>query len=329
MTKLHWGLLGTAKINRQLIPALRASERGELTAVASRDAAKAAAYADEWGIPKTFASYEAMLASPDVDVVYISLPNGLHAEWAIKCLEAGKHVLVEKPFALSVAEVDKVVNAVGRTGKVAVEAFMYRHHPQILKIKELVESGELGTIHLVKGAFSFNLTREEDPRLDPTMGGGSLWDVGCYPLSLAQYVYGDKPVEVFGWQTVNDQGVDLVFSGQMRYAKGGLAQFDSGFAMPYRTYIEVVGSTGALSTRPFRPDGNYPGNVTLVINRGDHEETITVANPPLYSGEVEDLHDAILEGQPTRISLSESRNHIATIYALYDSARSGKPVSIS
>jgi predicted dehydrogenase len=330
MTKLRWGLLSTAKINRQLIPALRASERGELAAVASRDLAKAQAYAQEWRIPQAFGSYEALLASNEIDIVYISLPNGLHAEWAVKCLAAGKHVLVEKPFALTVADVDSVIDAAKRTGKVAVEAFMYRHQPQILKIKELVESGALGTISLVRGSFSFFLTNEDDPRLNPAMGGGSLWDVGCYPVSLAQHIYGDKPQEVFAWQQTDSTGIDLTFTGQLRYAQGGLAQIDSGFRALYRTQVEVVGTTGTLTTRPFRPDLNYNGEVALTLNRGDRDEIIYVPNNPLlFAAEVEDLHTAILTGQPPRISLTESRNHVATLVALYQSARSGQPVTLS
>jgi D-xylose 1-dehydrogenase (NADP+, D-xylono-1,5-lactone-forming) len=326
MTKLHWGLLSTANINRQLIPPIRASARGELTAVASRDAAKSAEYAKTWDIPKAFDSYESMLAAPDVDVVYIGLPNNMHAEWAIKSMEAGKHVLLEKPFALNLAEVDQVIETSKRTGKVVIEAFMYRYSPQLLKIKEVIESGALGEINAVKASFTFYLDEEVNVRLMPETGGGSLWDVGCYPVSICQYVMGDKPIEVFGRQQTNAAGVDLTFLGQMRYANGKLGQFDCGFRTPYRTYVEVLGTKGSLSTRPFRPDANYTGEATLHINRGDREEIISVPNPPLYIGEVEDMHDAILEGKAQRVTLAETRNHIATICALYDSAKSGQPV---
>ncbi len=329
MTKIRWGLLSTANINRQRIPPLRASARGELVAVASRDAAKAQAYAQTWNIPKAFDSYEAMLASSDVDAVYIGLPNNLHAEWAIKSMEAGKHVLLEKPFALTLAEVDSVIEASKRTGKTVIEAFMYRYSPQVLKIKELIQSGALGEINAVKASFTFYLDKEVDVRLDPATGGGSLWDVGCYPVSIAQYLMGDKPVEVFGRQQLGPSGVDLTFLGQMRYANGRLAQFDCGFHTPYRTFVEVLGTTGSLSTRPFRPDGNYPGDVPIVINRGDREELLTVPNPPLYVGEVEDLHDAILTNKQPLVTLAETRNHIATICALYESARTGQPVILS
>src|SRR5215213_7800528 len=174
---LNWGLLSTARINKALITPLRASKRNKLAAVASRSQENADAYAKEKKIPRAHGSYEAMLADPEIDVVYISLPNHLHAEWSIKSVEAGKHVLCEKPLALSVEDVDEIQSAARKHGRIVMEAFMYRHHPQTLKVQELVTSGSLGMVKLVRGSFSFVLSGEEDIRLlDPTMGGGSIWD---------------------------------------------------------------------------------------------------------------------------------------------------------
>jgi len=329
--KLRWGLLSTARINRAVIPPIRASARGELVAVASREAAKAEAYAKEWDIPKAFGSYEDMLASDDVDVVYISLPNGLHAEWAIKCVEAGKHVLLEKPFTITIEEADWVIAAARRTGKVVAEAFMYRHHPQTLKVKELVEGGAIGSVQLVRGSFTFTIVGGRDPRLDPTMGGGSLWDVGCYPISLAQYIFGSRPQEVFGWQVTNSSGTDGTFVGQMQYEGPRLAQFDCGFRSPFRTHAEIVGKGGTITlTMPFKPDENAGISLMRVDPQtGDATtEAVTVEPQSLYTGEVEDMHDAILKGKPPRVSLAESRDHIATIWALYESAQHGRPVAV-
>jgi predicted dehydrogenase len=323
--KLRWGLLSTARINRALIPPIRASARGELAAVASRDLAKAEAYANEWNIPKAYGSYEALLAA-NVDVIYISLPNGLHAEWAVKCVEAGKHVLVEKPFALTVADVDKMADAARRTGKVMAEAFMYRHHPQTLKAKELVESGAIGEALLVRASFTFNLTRAVDVRLDPTLGGGSLWDVGCYPISLVQYIFDGPPVEVVGWQKPDSTGVDGSFVGQLRYSGDKFAQFDCGLRVPFRAHAEIVGREGAMTlTQPFKPDATSK----LILRRNDADEVVPVAERQLYEGEVEDMHDAILNDKPPRVSLAESRGHIAAIVALYESAQTGKPVRLA
>jgi xylose dehydrogenase (NAD/NADP) len=235
MASLRWGLLSTARINYRVIPAIREGARSELTAVASRTLDRAQAYADEWKIPRALGSYEALLGDPDVDVIYISLPNSLHAEWTVRALEAGKHVLCEKPLALSVDDVDRIQAAATRASRVAAEAFMYRHHPLTHAVEAIVRSGRLGAIHLFKGAFTFPLTREGDVRLDPALGGGSLWDVGCYPVSYSCLLANAAPVEVFGWQRTTAAGVDLEFAGMMRFADGSVAQFDSGFMGPLRS----------------------------------------------------------------------------------------------
>jgi D-xylose 1-dehydrogenase (NADP+, D-xylono-1,5-lactone-forming) len=321
--KLRWGLLSTARINRALIPIIRASPRGELVAVASRDAARAGAYAKEWNIPKHYGSYEAMLATDDIDIVYLSLPNGLHAEWTIKSVQAGKHVLVEKPFALTAQEVYEMADAAHQAGRVIAEAFMYRHHPQTLQIKQLVDEGAIGEVVLVHASFTFMLTREVDVRLDPEMGGGSLWDVGCYPVSLAQYIYGAQPVRVTGWQTLDSTGTDGTFVGMMDYGGGRFAQFDCGFRAPYRTHAEILGTRGLLTLPdPFK----HQADTGILLRRGDKEERLTPVQRPLYEGEVEDMHDALLLGTPSRVTLNESRMHIATLQALYESARRGQPV---
>ena len=217
---LRWGLLSTARINRLVIPAIRASARSELTTVASRSLEKGRAYAAEWGIPRVLGSYEALLDDPEIDVVYIALPNSLHVDWTIRALAAGKHVLCEKPLALDVADVDRVAAAAARAGRTATEGFMYRHQPLTHAVEAVVRSGRLGMIRGIKGAFTFPLTREGDVRLDPALGGGSLWDVGCYPVSYACLVAGEAPSEVFGWQQTSASGVDLEFAGMLRFANG-------------------------------------------------------------------------------------------------------------
>jgi predicted dehydrogenase len=224
MSRLRWGLLSTARINRMVIPAIRASARSELTTVASRTLDRAEAYAGEWKIPRALASYEAMLADPAIDVVYIALPNSLHVEWTVRALDAGKHVLCEKPLALTVADVDRVQAAATRASRVAAEAFMYRHHPLTAAAAAIVNGGRLGRVHEYKGAFSFPLTREGDVRLDPALGGGSLWDVGCYPVSYTCFLTGTAPVEVFGWQQSSASGVDLQFAGMMRSTPASTAR---------------------------------------------------------------------------------------------------------
>lgn len=318
---LKWGLLSTARINRALIPVLKSSKRNELAAVGSRDSGKAQAYAREWGIPKAVGTYEALLSDPEIDVIYNPLPNSLHAEWSIKALEAGKHVLCEKPLAMSAAEVDAMTQAAQENKRVLAEALMYRHHPQTRRIKELVDTGRLGKLRMIKGGFTFNLNRPEDVRLKAELGGGSVWDLGSYPISFARLMAGAEPVEVFGWQELQG-GVDVTFAGQVRFPDGLIAQFDCGFRTQQRQYMELAGSEGALSiTTPFKPGLDEK----LEIHRGDEIEPVIIRGQQLYEGEVEDMADAVLKGQATRVSLADSRGTVATIEALLRSARTGRP----
>jgi xylose dehydrogenase (NAD/NADP) len=325
MSRLRWGLLSTARINRVIIPAIRASARSEVTTVASRTPDRAHAYAAEWKIPRALGSYEALLADPEIDVIYISLPNSFHVEWTVRALDAGKHVLCEKPLALTVEEVDRVQATATRASRVATEAFMYRHHPLTRAAEAIVKSGRLGAVRGFKGAFTFPLTRENDVRLDPALGGGSLWDVGCYPVSYACFLAGEAPVEVFGWQHSSVSGVDLEFAGMMRFADGSIAQFDSGFLGPLRAEMEVVGTTAALRIkRPFRTDEMS----RLLLTTGDDTETLPFDPEPAFAGEIADMESAALDGRPPRIPLSESRRTVQTIRALYDSARRGAPSGV-
>jgi predicted dehydrogenase len=324
---LKWGLLSTAAINRAVIAPLRMSPRNQLVAVASRQQARAEEYAAHWGIPRALGSYEAMLSDPEIDVVYISLPNSLHAEWTIKAAMAGKHVLCEKPLAISVEEVDAVKAAATKAGVVVAEAFMYRHHPQTLKVQEMVSGAEIGQLRVIRGGFTFNIGNPDDVRLNPQLGGGSIWDVGCYPISYARAVMGADPVQVFGWQVTGASGVDEVFVGQMCFADGAYAQFDCGFRAPERMLMEFVGSAGTITLRnAFKP--GLDGEIML-CREGGNPEPIAIAGQELYLGEIEDMADAIVFGKAPRISLADSRANVATIVALLESARQGRPSPLS
>lgn len=323
---LNWGLLSTAKINRALIKPLRASKRTRLLGVASRSQSSADAYAREWNIPRAYGSYEALLADPEIDVIYNPLPNHLHAEWTVRALRAGKHVLCEKPLALTLDEVDAIISATRETGKAAVEAFMYRHHPQTLKVKEVVDGGAIGQLQLIKGAFTFILTREGNYRFVKEFGGGSLWDVGCYPISFARMIVGEEPAEVFGWQVSGPGRSDESFYGQMRFRNGVHAQFDCGFNSPFRSFIEIVGTEGTINIPvPFKPGLKNE----IYIYRGDKLETVKIKGQELYLGEVEDLCDVILHGKPPRVSLEDSRGNIAVILKLFEAAQVGKALPLT
>ena len=322
---LNWGLLSTARINRSLIPALRASKRNHLLAVASRSQESADAYAGKWKIPRGYGSYADLLADPEIDVVYNSLPNHLHAEWTIKAVEAGKHVLCEKPIALSVEEVDAISDAGKTHGRVVTEAFMYRHHPQTLKVQGIVNSGSLGTLKLLRGSFSYVINPEGNIRVDPALGGGSIWDVGCYPISYMRAVLGAEPLDVFGWQLTGPTGIDDTFVGQLRFAGDVYGQFDSSFVIPFHVYMEFVGSKGTLIVpNPYKPGVNEK----IFLVREGKTETIKIKGQELYLGEVEDMADAILLGKEPRISRTDSRANVAVITALLESARTSKPVKI-
>lgn len=324
---VRWGLLSTARINRKLIPAIRSSKRGSLLAVASRSQALADEYARQWGMAQAFGSYQSMLESDEIDAVYICLPNHLHAEWTIKALQAGKHVLCEKPLALSVEQVDQMIAASQRSGRVLAEAFMYRHHPQTKLLGEWVHTGRLGEISLVRGVFNFTVRDRNNIRLRPEMGGGALWDVGVYPVSMAQFVFGGPPDLVTGEQWLGTSGVDETFAGLLRYPNGGLAQIACSLRTPRLTHVEIMGTKGTLIlSRPFI---DLDSGAQLVFHPSDGKaKRIRVPKKELYLGEIEDMNAAILDNSPPYLSLQESRDHIRTVVALYEAARSGTPVSL-
>ncbi len=325
MATLGWGLLSTARINRRLIPAIRATKRAELRAVASRRQVRARAYAADWDIPRAYGSYEALLADPDIDVIYVSLPNSLHAEWTVQAARAGKHVLCEKPLALRVYECDQIIAAAEAAGVVVAEAVMYLHHPLLHRVRQLVREGAVGEIRLVRGAFSFFLDRPDDVRWKPALGGGSLWDIGSYPVSFIRWIAGE-PQEVFGWQTLSDTGVDATFAGLLHYDNGVLGIFDCGFCQQFRVEAEIVGTAGALIVE--RP---YPissaSRIRLLQGSEEHESGVPEADA--YQFEVEAMTAAILDGTPLPVSLESSRANVATLAALYESAQQGRPLPVS
>jgi D-xylose 1-dehydrogenase (NADP+, D-xylono-1,5-lactone-forming) len=292
-------------------------------AVASRSLDKARDYAASWGIPKFYGGYEALLADPEIDIVYNSLPNSLHAEWSIKAMRMGKNVLCEKPITTSSADLESVINVAKETGMVITEAYMYRHHPQTALVKQMIEEDELGKLQLIRGSFSYLNTRETDPRFDLALGGGSLWDIGCYPVGYTSYLVGRLPEEVYGYLISGPTGIDLLYTGQMRFAAGIVAQFDCSFISEHNVEMIITGDKGRLTiSEPFKP-----GKQTrILLQQSGHEQVIKVRGQELYQGEVEDMENAVLNSHPPRISLSESKGIIQTLEALYQSARHSKPI---
>jgi xylose dehydrogenase (NAD/NADP) len=326
----RWGFLSTARINEALLRGIAAVPDAQALAVASRDGARADEYARANGIERAYGGYEQLLADPDVDVVYISLPNGMHVEWARRTLEAGKHVLCEKPLSRSAAEVEQLFDLAEARGLHLSEAFMYRHHPQTKRLKELVESGAIGSLSLIRGSFSFNCA-PGDPRLLVGMEGGGLMDVGCYPVSMARYLAGE-PERVSAEQLLGGDGVDVVLAGIMRFAGGVIAHFDSGLAMPHRREIEVVGSTGVVRVaNPWHPE---PNGIELWRDGADSAEVIatdsdeTYAREDAYALEVADLGEAIRGEHEPLLGRADALGQARTIAALYAAADAGSSISL-
>jgi D-xylose 1-dehydrogenase (NADP+, D-xylono-1,5-lactone-forming) len=319
---LRLGLLSTAHINRMVVAGARASELVDVVAVASRDRGRAEAYAQEHGIERAHGSYEELLGDPDVDAVYVSLPNAFHVEWSIRALEAGKHVLCEKPLSHSPAEVERAFAAAERAGRVLVEAFMYRHHPQTAQIAGLVAEGAIGRVRLIRSSFTFPLADVENIRLRPELEGGALMDVGCYCVNGSRLLAGE-PERVRGEAVVGETGVDIGFYGTMRHASGVVAQFDASFELPHRQRLEVFGDAGSLLVEaPWRVD--WGGRVLL--RRGDASEEVAVEEADAYRLELDDLAQAAAGARKPLLGREDTIGQARAIGALHRSAAEGRAV---
>jgi predicted dehydrogenase len=315
--------MSTARINAAVIPGLKESPLSELVAVGSRTHERAAEYAREWGIRRAHGSYDELLADPDVEAVYISLPNGPHVEWSIRALEAGKHVLCEKPLARDPADVEQAFDAADRAERLLMEAFMWRHHPQTHLLCELVRGGAIGEPRLVRATFSFTL-RDDDVRLDPALAGGSLMDVGCYCVSGSRLL-GGEPLEVSARQVLGPSGVDMRLVGDLVLPGDVLAQVDCAFDLPSRQGLEVVGSAGTL--RVATPWGiDEPG---VVLDRGGHSELIDVEAADRYRLQSDNFSRAVRGLERPLLGRDDALGQARTIDALYRSAETGGvPVSL-
>lgn len=245
MTVLRWGVLGTASIARKrVIPALKASERNTVVALASRERSRAEEVAREAQIPHVFDDYAALLQSPEIDAVYLPLPNSEHHRWTIAAAEAGKHILCEKPLALNAQQAEEMAAAAERANVLLAEAFMYRHHPIVHKVLSMVHSGLIGELSLIRSTFSFTLTDDHNIRLDPELGGGALMDVGCYGINLARLVTGAEPTGVAAVAQLAPSGVDQSFAGVMRFPNHVLAEFDVSLRAAGGPSYELIGTAG-------------------------------------------------------------------------------------
>ena len=312
---VKWGLLSTADINGKLLAGAAESNEVEVVAVASRTAASAEEYARTWGIERAYGTYDELLADPDVEAVYIPLPNTMHSEWSIRALEAGKHVLCEKPFSRHIADVERAFDTAERTGLHLSEAFMYRHHPQSSRLAELVASGAIGELRVIRTAFSYSLYDTDNIRLRADVEGGALMDVGCYCVSGARLL-GGEPESVVGAAHIGSSGTDWVFTGLMRFPGDVVALFDCGTSLPNRDELEAIGTEGSL----FLDDPWHCQEPVLELRRGDSVERIEVeaANP--YRLELEDLNAAIRGERPPLLGREDALGQVRAIDALFRSA---------
>jgi predicted dehydrogenase len=285
---VRWGIISTANIIRHVIPAAHASPKVELVAIASREQSRADAYAREWGIERAYGSYEGLLEDPDVEAVYIPLPNSMHVEWSIRSVEAGKHVLCEKPFDRRPEEVERAFDAADSAGRLLMEAFMYRHNPQTHQLAELVRSGAIGELRVIRSAFSFSVYDPGNIRLRTDVDGGSLMDVGCYCVSGSRLLAGE-PVAVHGEAYVGPTGTDWVFGGTLRFADDVVALFDCGTCLPLRDELEAIGTEGSL----FLDDPWHCRKPVIELRRGDDVERLELEPADSYRLQFENLSDAI------------------------------------
>jgi predicted dehydrogenase len=328
---VRWGVLSTAHhAANRVIPAIHASEHGEVVAVASRDADRGRQYAQANRIPRSYDSYEALLADPNVDVVYIPLPNSLHKEWAIRAAQAGKHVLCEKSLALNAFEAQEMVAAARKAGVRLAEAFQWRHHPQATRLRELVREGVAGELRLLDSGFSFPQTNPNDIRWDPALGGGALYDIGCYPVSFARYITGQEPLSVTAQMHWNATGVDDSVVATLEFPGGVLAHFNCSFIMPLRRYYEVVGDKGILSVdRTYFPVGEADFEITFAPQERDVKQRFPLPAANSYTLMVEDFSRAVLENRDPLFPPEDGIAQMRVIDAIFQAAREGRRVGVA
>lgn len=291
----------------------------EVAGIASRTYEKAEQFRADFGLPRAYHSYEEMIGDPEIQAVYIPLPNGLHAEWMIKAARAGKHCLSEKPFASSAREAREVCDAVNREGVLAMEGFMWRLHAQHLAARAAIDAGEIGPVRLVRASFTFRIERLPNVRLVSALAGGGVMDVGCYPISAARFYFGAEPQTVFASGEIHpEHGVDVRAGGILEFA-GGRALFDCALDLPFRVALEVTGETGVLQIpKPWQPD---PEGSVILVN--DEERRFPAQNH--YVDEFEVFSRCILEGRRPPYGPEDAVRQMAVIDAVLKSVRSGLP----
>jgi predicted dehydrogenase len=319
---MRLGLLSTARINELLVAGARQVPGLEIVAIGSRELGRAEAQSQALGVPRAHGSYEALLADPDVEAVYVALPNSLHVEWSLRALAAGRHVLCEKPLSRHPDEVERAFDEAERRRLVLVEGFMWRHHPQALRLVELTR--EIGELRLIRASFSFLLEREGDLRLQAELEGGALMDVGCYCLSATRLLAGE-PLTVSAQQVLGGDGVDVRLTGLLRFAGDVLASIDCGLDLAARDELEVVGTDGVL----WLDDPWHARSPAIELRRADGSvERVAVEPVNPYACELQDFAAAVAGERAPRYGREDAIAQARTIAALYTSAEANQPTEV-
>ena len=320
---VRWGVISTARINQKFMAGARQSSQLEIVAVASRERESAERYAADNGIERAYGGYDALRGDPEIDVVYISLPNSMHVEWTVRALEAGKHVLCEKPMGRRAADVQRAFDVADRRGLLLMEAFMYRHNPQTRRLVELVDDGAVGRVRLIRSAVSFAAHDPANVRLSKSLQGGALMDVGSYCVSGSRLLAGE-PQRVSAEQVIGGDGVDVAFAATMRFADDVLAHFDAGLALDTRDELEVVGDQGSL----FLDDPWHCLDPVIELRRDGERELIEVEVVNSYLLEAENMSTAIGGEAPLLLDRADAVGQARTIEALYEAADAGRAITL-
>lgn len=328
MEPFNWGILSTAEIGRgKVIPALQRSRHGRVAAIASRDLGVAERVAAELGIPKAYGSYEELLADPGIDGIYNPLPNHLHVPWSIKALEAGKPVLCEKPLALTAAEARTLVEARDRTGTLVVEAFVPRHHPQWLRTRELVRSGDIGQLRLVQGTFTYMLTDTANVRNLADIGGGGVYDIGCYPIMIARFLFAAEPKRALALvERDPEMGIDRLASVVLDFERGHASFTCATQLVPFQR-MQILGTKGRVEVEvPFNAPPDRPCRIFVDDGSevgGRSATTETFATMDQYSAQGDAFAEAVRGIRPVEFPLEDAVLNMRVIDAVYRSGESG------
>jgi xylose dehydrogenase (NAD/NADP) len=329
--KLKWGIMGCAGIAKgAVIPGLHLSELNEVAAIASRDVDKAKKTAEELNIPVAYGSYEELLADASIDVIYIPLPNHLHREWTIRAAEAGKHILCEKPLALTAKEAAEMAEAAAKAGVLLSEAFMYRYHPRYDMIKKVIEDGEIGDVRGIRSAFTFNNAgHKENVRYRKEWGGGSIYDVGCYPINAARLLLGKEPeaVTVQALFSPEHDHVDMMASGLIEFEGAVSLTFDCGMWAAFRNPLEVLGTDGIIEVPSAFVTG-APGSGNFFVNAKGERREVEVPHLNAYTLQADHMANAINGISDLQFGGTDAVNNMKVIDACLLSAHERTRIKI-